>query len=314
MAVTLATAKAASIDAVEAALISEFQENPLLNLIPIKDAAVPGGGNSLDYAFRRVTKYPGAAARAYNTEYTADSAESARVTVSLRPLGGAVDIDRAFENLGFGGNTVLAEQLQLLARSTSAEFVTQAITGKAATGFDGLSTALAGTPNEVTTPFDWSPAAQGMTSQLASRILMDVNSLIRKLDGAPSVILGTEAVVSTFQMAAAFLNRYTQAVGYSDSSIGVYNGATVTHAGLVADNSAEIIPLTGDGEGQLYVVRLGETGFHAVTAQGSAPIRYYSPQPTHPGAVRRHEVEMGPIATALKSRRAAAVARKIKVA
>ena len=54
-------------------------------------------------------------------------------------------------------------------------------------------------------------------------------------------------------------------------------------------------------------------GFHGVATTTGHLVRQYLPDFTTPGAVKRGEVELGPVAVALKSTKAAAVFRNIKV-
>ena len=72
----------------------------------------------------------------------------------------------------------------------------------------------------------------------------------------------------------------------------------------------------GTGAGGLtdiYAVRFGLDGFHGVAVPGQL-IQTWLPDFTTAGAVKKGEVEMGPVAVALKSSRAAGVRRNVKVA
>jgi hypothetical protein len=66
------------------------------------------------------------------------------------------------------------------------------------------------------------------------------------------------------------------------------------------------------GFSDLYAVRIGMDGFHAVSTIGQL-VRQWLPDFTTAGAVKTGEVEMGPVATVLKATKAAAVLRRIKV-
>jgi hypothetical protein len=66
------------------------------------------------------------------------------------------------------------------------------------------------------------------------------------------------------------------------------------------------------GFSDLYAVRIGMDGFHAVSTIGQL-VRQWLPDFTTAGAVKTGEVEMGPVAVALKATKAAAVLRRIKV-
>lgn len=63
----------------------------------------------------------------------------------------------------------------------------------------------------------------------------------------------------------------------------------------------------------LYAVRIGLDGFHGVSAVGDL-LKVWLPDFERAGAVKTGEVEMGPAAAVLKSTKAAAVYRNIKVA
>lgn len=80
-------------------------------------------------------------------------------------------------------------------------------------------------------------------------------------------------------------------------------------------NSAFTATESGDTGGltDLYAVRIGLDGFHGVTTVGSQLVKTWMPDFTKAGAVKTGEVEMGPVAVALKATKAAAVLRGIKV-
>jgi hypothetical protein len=63
----------------------------------------------------------------------------------------------------------------------------------------------------------------------------------------------------------------------------------------------------------LYAVRIGMDGFHGVSTVGGQVVQTYLPDFTTAGAVKKGEVEMGPVAVALKATKAAAVFRNIRV-
>lgn len=66
------------------------------------------------------------------------------------------------------------------------------------------------------------------------------------------------------------------------------------------------------GFSDLYAVRIGMDGFHAVSTVGPL-VRQWLPDFTTAGAVKTGEVEMGPVAAVLKATKAAAVLRRIRV-
>lgn len=70
---------------------------------------------------------------------------------------------------------------------------------------------------------------------------------------------------------------------------------------------------TATGLTDIYAYRVGMDGFHGVTTVGSQIVRTWLPDFSAAGAVKKGEVELGPVAVALKATRAAAVFRNIKV-
>lgn len=63
----------------------------------------------------------------------------------------------------------------------------------------------------------------------------------------------------------------------------------------------------------LYAVRSAMDGFHGVTVSGQPMVNSWLPDFDRAGAVKLGEVEMGPVAVALKATKAAAVLRRIQV-
>ena len=67
------------------------------------------------------------------------------------------------------------------------------------------------------------------------------------------------------------------------------------------------------GRDRLYAYRVGLDGFHGVTVSGQPLVRTWLPDFTEAGAVKKGEVEMGPLAVALKATKAATVLRGVTV-
>lgn len=80
-------------------------------------------------------------------------------------------------------------------------------------------------------------------------------------------------------------------------------------------NPAVAVTETADtgGYADLYAYRAEMDGFHGVTVSGQPMLNTWLPDFERAGAVKTGEVEMGPAAVALKSTKAAAVLRRIKV-
>lgn len=80
-------------------------------------------------------------------------------------------------------------------------------------------------------------------------------------------------------------------------------------------NPAISLTETGNTGGytDLYAVRVGMDGFHGVTVSGQPLTNTWLPDFERAGAVKTGEVEMGPVAVALKATKSAAVLRQIKL-
>ena len=103
------------------------------------------------------------------------------------------------------------------------------------------------------------------------------------------------------------------------------NVAQMTAVGALTGGTAPTVAVTtttpgGTGVGtgasgltDIYAVRLGLDGFHGVSVTGPL-VRQWLPDFNTAGAVKTGEVEMGPVAVALKATKAAAVYRNVKVA
>lgn len=76
-----------------------------------------------------------------------------------------------------------------------------------------------------------------------------------------------------------------------------------------------VLAETGNTGGltDLYSVRIGEDGFLGINVAGQPLVNQWLPDFSKAGAVKTGEVEMGPVAVALKATKAAAVLRRIKV-
>lgn len=108
------------------------------------------------------------------------------------------------------------------------------------------------------------------------------------------------AVTVTFAGALAGLD-VTVTVGDNGLTGGTNSNVTATETAA-----------TG-GYSDLYAVRIGMDGFHGVSPSGQPLLQTWLPDFARAGAVKTGEVEMGPVAVALKATKAAAVLRGIKV-
>lgn len=105
-------------------------------------------------------------------------------------------------------------------------------------------------------------------------------------------------------------------VTFSGDLVGEDVTVTLEDNSLTGGSSPTVTPAeTGDvgGVTDLYAVRIGMDGFHGASVAGQPLLQTWLPDFTRSGAVKTGEVEMGPVAVALKATKAAAVLRRIRV-
>jgi hypothetical protein len=331
MAITLADAKLNTQDDIDLTVIDEFRKSSwLLDNLTFDDVVSPaGGGATLTYGYTRLITERGAAFRPLNTEYAKAEAKRLRYTVDLSPLGGAFEIDRVLSNLGAAATSETTFQMAQTIKSARAFFSDQVINGVrddtagAEQGFDGLDAALAGSSTEMgagESP-DWTGATLGADPVKTHDALDTLDEFLALLDGEPSAILGnkkTIARVKSLARRAGYHSRTENAFGQTVES---YGGVVFVDLGAKAGSSDPVIPIETrsiggspvEGLSDIYAVRLGLDGFHAVSTVGGQLVRQWLPDFATAGAVKTGEVELGPVAVALKATKAAAVLRNIKV-
>lgn len=333
-AVTLAEAKNNTQDDLDLQVIDEFRKgSAVLDSLMFDQAVNPaGGGDTLTYGYRRLITQPTAEFRAINSEYVDSNVTTQRYTVDLAVLGGSFAVDRVVARLGSAASGVVSLNMSQKIKAANTRFQDAVINGDTATdanGFDGLDKALSGSDtewrlDEVTdwTDFDTDSAA-------AHKALDAIDEFLSLLDGAPSIILGNKRALARVRAAARRAGMYTR--NPVDGLLGPngrpivreqYGDITFADPGEKAGSSDPIIPIEGrtvnavaeTGLTDLYAYRAGLDGFHGVATTGGQIVSTYLPDFNSVGAVKRGEVEMGPVGVALKSTKAAAVWRNIKVA
>lgn len=311
--ITLEQAKLNTQDAINLNVIDEFRTNPIMDAMVFDQVVNPaGGGATLTYGYTRLATTRGAEFRAINSEYTPESVTRKRFTVDLKVLGGSFEIDRVLANLGPAATSEVTLQMSQVIKATTAKFGDSVINGDSTkgNGFDGLTKALKGSKTENTTAFDWSgPINQAK----AFEILTNVDDLLSTIDGQATLLLGNRRTIQLIKAASRYANQYVEKVGPRDTTLATYAGATLVDAGQGAGSTADVIPVT-EGVSALYAVRIGLDGFHAVTTTGTPLVRTWMPDFSTAGAVKTGEVEMSPVAVALKATKAAGVLTHIKVA
>jgi hypothetical protein len=195
-------------------------------------------------------------------------------------------------------------------------------------GFDGLDKALKGSSTEFRADqvTDWSDFDSDTRAE--HKALDVIDEFLSLLDGTPTLILGNGKALARVRAAARRANMYNQPpvdglVGANGRPITreMYGNILFADPGAKAGTNDPIIPIVGrtigaaeeTGLTDLYAVRMGLDGFHAVSTVGGQIVSQWLPDFTTSGAVKTGEVEMGPVAVVLKATRAAAVLRNVKV-
>lgn len=333
MAVSLEESKHNTTDDINVAVIDEFRKTGVvLDSLIFDDVVNPaGGGDTLTFGYRRLITQATADTRKINSEYTDQNVETKRFTSDLAVLGGSFAVDRVTAKLGPAASGNIALNVAQKAKSTNAKFADLVINGDTATdedGFDGLDKALTGSStefrlDEVTdwTDFDSNPRAE-------HKALDAIDEFLSLLDGAPSLILGNKWALARVRAAARRAGMYTRnpiegLVGQDGRPIEreMYGNIVFGDAGAKAGSNDEIIPVqdrtvggtAATGLTDLYAYRVGLDGFHGVSTIGGELVQVIMPDFSTAGAVKRGEVELGPIGAVLKSSKAAAAWRNIKV-
>lgn len=332
-AVTLAEAARNTQTDLDVSVINEFRkESAVMDSLIFDQAVNPaGGGATLTYGYRRQVTQRGADFRAINTEYTSAQVTTEHKVVTLAPLGGAFEVDRVVRRLGPEASGTVALELSNLITATTTKFQDAVINGDTAVeanGFDGLDKALVGSATEVNAgkvtdwrDFDTDPRAEHKALDL-------IDEFLAYLDGSPTVILGNKRALARVRAAVRRAGMYTQnpvegLIGPNGRPVTRegYGGIVFADPGQKAGSTADIIPIvtrtvatvSTTGLTDLYAFRVGLDGFHAVATVGAPLVETWLPDHTTAGAVKKGEVEMGPVAVALKATKAAAVLRNIRV-
>lgn len=314
MPVTLSQASQNAASAVDTKVIDEFRTSALLDQLVFDDVVNPaGGGATLTYSYRRLATMSDAKFRAINTEYAPTEATTTKHSSELKVLGGSFQIDRVLAKIGPAATGEVSLQMSQKIKAAKATFSDAVINGDSsanADSFDGLSKALAGSSTEVNTILDWSGA---MNEDKSFQLLDDLDSLLALLDGDPSLIVTNQKAIAKIRAAARRSSMYVKEPGPGKSSLERYGNAVLFDAGKKAGTNNDVIPVTNSSTA-LYAVRVGLDGFHGVSTAGGSLVQTWLPDFTKAGAVKTGEVEMGPVAVALKATKAAAVARNVKIA
>lgn len=331
MAVTLAESKLNAQEDFDPAVIDEFRKtNAILDSLIFDDAVSPTGGGTLDYGYRRLKTQATADTRAYNTEYTPQNVTTEKKSITLAVMGGSFEVDRVLAKLGPAASSNVALNISQKVKSTNAKFNDELINGDTAVdanGFDGLDKALTGSSTEfnATTVTNWTDFD---TDERAAFKALDVlDEWLSLLDGTPTVVVGNARALARVRALARRSGQYTK--DPIDGLIGAggrpieretYGGILLVDAGTKAGTNDPVIPIESRTVGtaqtgltDLFAYRVGLDAFHGVSTVGGQLVQTWLPDFSTAGAVKKGEVELGPVGCALKATKAASVFRNIKV-
>lgn len=336
MPVSLAEAKNNAQTDYDPAVIDEFRkESTILDTLIFDDAVNPaGGGATMTYGYRRLTTQATAATRELGKEYTAQNVTTSPHTVDLAVMGGAFEVDRVIARIGPAASAAVSLNMGQKIKAARTKFADEVINGDTAVdahSFDGLDKALTGSSTEFrpTQVTNW--ADLDTDTRASHKALDDLDEFLSLLDGVPTILVGNTKALARVRAITRRSGMYVRnpiegLVGQNGRPINreEYGGVVFADAGEKAGSNDPIIPVETRPLGEagadvtgltdLYAYRVGLDGFHGVTTVGSQIVYSWLPDFSTPGAVKKGEVELGPVAVALKATKAAAVFRNIKVA
>lgn len=324
MAITLAQAKLATQDKIVAGVIDEFgKNNVILDNMIFDDAVAPGGsGSTLTYGYTRVIEQPSAAFRAVNNEYTAQEAKTQRYTVDLKAFGGKFEVDRLFKNMGNLYNNV-SFQLQQKIKATAGLFNDTFINGDSAVdanAFDGIDKAITGSSTEYGTAGYIDLSTTTKVDENYKAFLDALDEYLALLDGRPTMICGNSKLIAKIQQVARRAGYLSQVETAFGTKVNAYDGIPLVDLGAKPNSINPIVSIESrtigvneiTGLTDLYTVRIGLDGVHAVSMAGQPLVNVWMPDFNSVGAVKAGEVEMV-AAVAVKATKAAGAFRNLKV-
>lgn len=324
MPVTLAQAKVGMADHVDQQVIDNFRRgSQLLDALTFDNCVSPGtGGSTLTYGYTQLKTPATAAFRELNAEYTPQEADRDKKSVELKIFGGSFQVDRVLANTTNGQINEVEFQLNEKINATINLFHYTAINGdKGTAGFDGLDKMLVDTSTELNKAASGAidlSTASAIDTNYKSMLDM-VDALLAELDGRPTMLLANGALITKLKACARRAGYLTHAEDAFGRTVETYNGIPLVDLQYYFDGSTEtpVVPIVTRNESvtgltDLYAVRFGLDGFHAVSPMGGKIISTTLPDFKTAGAVKSGDVEMV-AATVLKKTRAAGVLRNIKV-
>ena len=258
--------------------------------------------------YDRLFDEPMAEARAVNTEYTAQEAETTKVSVELRVIGGAVRVD------GMQSCTLVKQGLIKATCTLFSHLFVNGNSSSTETGFDGLKKLLSGQVSEVPTTVDLSTIAT--IDRSCETFLDEIFSWLGKLNGQPDALIMNRKMRWRMQAVAA----RAKSLAHSEDSFGrhvpTFDGIPIIDLGNKRDTSTPIVEITSGSKTDIYAVRFGLDAVHSISPReddrrdNGVFIRTCMPDPSDVNKVV--EIEMV-TALALKNVRAAGVLRGIGI-
>ncbi|TFC92047.1 MULTISPECIES: major capsid protein [Cryobacterium] len=333
MAISLAEGKNNASTDLDLSVIDEFRKTGVIPDSLIFDDVVnpAGGGDTLAYGYRRLITQATADTRAINSEYTDQNVTTTPYVTSLAVMGGSFGVDRVVAKLGAAASGSITLNIAQKVKSTNAKFADLVINGDTATdanGFDGLDKALVGSSTEFRSALVTNWTDFDTNARAEHKALDDIDEFLALLDGAPSVIIGNAKVLARVRAAARRAGQYTKnpiegllnangrpvvRESYGDIIFADAGDKAGTSSPIIPIRAATVATVAQTGLTDLYAYRVGLDGFHGISTIGGSIASVWLPDFTTAGAVKRGEVELGPIGVALKATKAAAVWRNIKV-
>lgn len=332
MPITLADVASNVTDDFDFAIIEEIRQGSeyLLNALTFDDVVMPGtNAGTLTTGYQRMKSMRSATTRQVNTEYPAFEATRQKVTVDLVPIGARYNLDRVIARIG-AINEVNFQQSQAV-KATIAKFGDLFINGSAGRSFDdevpefeGLDSIVTGTitdSDNAGSPWDFDSITDKAGALAATRAL---RAWIRRFVRRPDVLFVNEDTAAWLDM----LNDYIGFYGSQTSPFGVdvptFAGIPYVDLGLkpgayeqddlddgsIAQTGSDAIIGTVGGVSSIYGVCYGLDGVHGYSTPGPDGLFFQAlPQYGTAGAVKPGEVELGPVAIAVKQTRAAGAFR-----
>lgn len=328
MPITLTEAKAGMPNKIDRAVIDEFRRaSMLLDRLTFDDAVSPGtGGSSMVYGYMRLKTPSTASTRQINNEYAPDEAKRETATAPLKIIGGSFEVDRVIQDTSGNYNEIDFQLKQQIAavRNYFHYLVINGDSAKNEGEFDGLDALLTGTSTEYKDAVGLDLSNSAMIDTNYRKFLDTINDFLTGLDGKPDAFLGGSKIISRLQAVASRAGYLTQSEDSFGRKAQGYDGIPFIDLGKYFDGTSTVDVTSpysakvGDSETEtsglcdLYAVKFGLDGFHAVSPKGGKIISTYLPDLKQPGAVKKGEVEMV-AAVVLKNSLNAGVMRGIKV-